>query len=109
VLKLPGKTKAAVGKLNQVGLDVLPESNVVVYRFADTPIDMASAESGNYELLVIAKTKSGPRPAPPCRSRSTGDPRSGWTPRWPTSRYRVSAPIDVTIGDDFFGRSATCR
>ena len=37
----PSGPRPRVGKLNQVGLDAVPESNVLVYRFADTPIDLA--------------------------------------------------------------------
>ena len=103
VLRLPQKTRTAVGKLNQVGLDALPESNVVVYRFADTPIDVASAESGNYELLVIAKTKAGVEGRATVPFQIDGGPSIRVDMPVADKPYRGSAPIDVTIGDDFFG------
>jgi hypothetical protein len=103
VLLLPQRTKAAVGKLNQVGLDALPESNVVVYRFADTPIDVAAAASGNYELLVIAKTKGGVEGRATVPFQIDGGPSIRVDTPVADRSYRGSAPIDVTIGDDFFG------
>jgi hypothetical protein len=103
VLKLPQKTRTAVGKLNQVGLDALPESNVVVYRFADTPVDVASADSGNYELLIIAKTKAGVEGRATVPFQIDGGPNIRVDMPVADKPYRGSAPIDVTIGDDSFG------
>ena len=106
----PRRPRPPSGKLNQVGLDALPESNVVVYRFADTPIDVASAESGNYELLVIARTKGGvegraTRAVPDRRRPQHPRGHAGGRQVLPGLGARSTSPSATTSS----GRSATCR
>ena len=104
VLRLPQRTKAAVGKLNQVGLDALPESNVVVYRFADTPIDIGGGRERQLRAAGHRQDQGRRRGrGHRARSRSTAAPPSAWTRPWPTSPTAARRPIDVTISDDFFG------
>ena len=103
VLSLPQKMKVVVGKLNQVGLDTLPESNVLVYRFADTPVDLAMAASGNYELAVTAITSGGAQTKASVQFQIDAGPSIRIDSPVQDRAYRGSAPVDVTIGDDYFG------
>jgi hypothetical protein len=103
VLELPSRKKVATGKLNQVGLEALPESDVVVYRFADTPIDVAAVPSGNYELLVTATTSAGTEAHTTVAFQIDGGPLIRVDTPVADRSYRGSAPIDVTISDALFG------
>jgi hypothetical protein len=98
-------TSKKVGSItmNQVGQQVLPESTVVTYHFADTPIDVAMLASGNYQLDVHAKTKGGVEADGSSQFLIDAGPTIRIDSPMANKPYKSSASVDVTISDDYFG------
>jgi hypothetical protein len=89
--------------LNQVGLEALPESGVVTYRFAETPVDLAGAVSGNYQLEVTATLAGGAAVKTSGSFLIDAGPGIRIDSPVKDKPYRGSAAIDVSIQDDLFG------
>ena len=89
--------------LNQVGLEALPESGAVTYRFADTPLDLAGALSGQYKLELTATMSDGAEVKETGLFLIDGGPVIRIDSPIMDKSYRGSAPIDVTIADMLFG------
>jgi hypothetical protein len=90
-------------KMNQVGQQVLPESTVVTYHFADTPIDVAGLDSGNYQLDIHAKTKGAIEADGSSQFQIDAGPTIRIDSPMENRPYKSSASVDVTIADDYFG------
>jgi hypothetical protein len=103
VVERQQQTVAVAAKLNQVGLEALPESNVLIYRFADTPLALAAAASGNYNLVITARTNGGREVKAELPFQIDAGPTIRVDAPGKDKAYRGSSPIDVTISDDYFG------
>jgi hypothetical protein len=88
--------------LNQVGLESLPESGVVTYRFAETPIDLAGAVSGSYQLEVTATLTGGAEVMASGTFLIDAGPVIRIDSPVKDKPYRGSAAVDVSIHDDLF-------
>jgi hypothetical protein len=93
----------AMTKLNQVGFHAVPETTALVYNFAETPIDLATAPSGNYDLVVTVSTTGGGSWKSTQPFQIDAGPAIRITSPIKDKPYKGSAPIDVTITDDYFG------
>jgi hypothetical protein len=103
IFKVGGKDSMASSKLDETKLEIIPETNVAVHRFTDTPVDISGLESGTYQLVVVAKTLGGlgaqatvdfvVDAGPIIRIDSPGEDKY----------YRSSVTVDVTITDPLFG------
>jgi hypothetical protein len=102
VLERISKKVIATGKLNQVGFHTLPETSILVYNFAETPIDLAMAASGNYDLVVTAVTSGGMEGHASQPFQIDAGPAIRIASPVKDKAYKGSAPIDVSISDDYF-------
>jgi hypothetical protein len=103
VIERVSKKVLAMAKLNQVGNHAVPETSTVVYNFAETPIDVATLPSGNYDLVVTATTTAGMDWKGTQAFQIDGGPAIRIASPVKDKPYKGSAPIDVTISDDYFG------
>ncbi|HEY0707974.1 MAG TPA: hypothetical protein VGG33_14320, partial [Polyangia bacterium] len=103
VIDRASKKVVAMGKLNQVGFHSVPESTRLVYNFAETPIDLASAPSGNYDLVVTVVSNGGAEFSATRAFQIDAGPAIRINAPIADKAYKGSAPIDVTITDDYFG------
>ncbi len=103
VVERAGRKVVASAKLNQVGFHMVPETTRLVYEFADTPIDIAAVLSGNYDLVVTATTNGGTEVKATRPFQIDAGPVINIVSPGKDKPYKGSAPIDVTINEDYFG------
>jgi hypothetical protein len=103
IIERTSKKVVASGKLNQVGFHMVPESTRLVYEFADSPIDIAAVLSGNYDLVVTAITNGGVEVKATRAFQIDAGPAINIASPGKDKAYKGSAPIDVTIVEDYFG------
>ena len=103
LVALPTLEPVASLTMNQISLRTIPETNLVIYRFAETPMDVATVPSGNYELVVTALTKGGTEAMGSVVIRVDGGPAIRIDSPVHDKAYKGSAPIAVSISDPFFG------
>lgn len=90
------------GKLNQVGFRAVAETTQLIYNYADTPIDIASVPSGNYDLVVTVTTNGGAEFEAFRPFQIDAGPVIVINSPIKDKAYKGSAPIDVTVSDDYF-------
>ncbi len=94
-----GAKGSASVKLNQTKLTAPPESTTSTFTFSDTPLDLSSLVSGEYNLTVTAVTVSGAMANATLKFLvDTGPIIRVDSPR-EKQPYRSSAAVDVTITD----------
>jgi hypothetical protein len=103
VSRLPTRANLGTVKLNQVSLQATPETNMVTYRLAETPIDLTMAASGDYELSVVASTVGGAQGTATVSFQIDAGPTIRIDSPGEKKPYKGTAQVDVTITDDFFG------
>src|SRR5688572_30016385 len=103
LIELPARKRLGNVKMNQVSRQTRPESNAIVYRFADTPLDLTGAASGNYELQVVARTQGGAEAQATAAFQIDAGPTIRIDSPGENKPYKGSAAVDVAIYDDLFG------
>jgi hypothetical protein len=103
VTKMGTKAAGASAKLNETKLEQLPETNVVVHHFTDTPVDISTLASGNYTLKVTASTAGGVTAEETVDFQIDAGPVIHIDSPVENKAYRSSATVDVTITDPLFG------
>lgn len=95
--------KGPSAKLDESKVERTPEGNTSVHRYQETPLDVSKLPSGEYELVVTAKSAGGVMgeakvtvlidAGPIIRIDSPGE----------NKYYRSATQVDVTILDPMFG------
>jgi hypothetical protein len=86
-----------------VGFHMVPETTMLVYEFAETPIDIAAVLSGNYDLVITATTNGGVEVKASRGFQIDAGPAITIASPGKDKAYKGSAPVDVTIVEDYFG------
>jgi hypothetical protein len=103
VTKVGATTSGASAELKSTGIEQMPETAITIYRFTDTPVNIAKLESGMYELEVSATTSRGISTTEKVAFQIDAGPVIVVDSPGENEYYRDSATINVTINDPVFG------
>jgi hypothetical protein len=103
VTKVGAKMAAASAKLGETKLEQVPETDIAIHRFTDTPVDISKLESGVYDLEATASTIGGVMAKAKTTFQIDAGPVIRIDSPGENKYYRESTTLNVTITDAFFG------